>query len=104
MKKTFFVPAASNVTVEVPDPIITETIVPVTVPPDPGVNKPPVARAGLDQTITLPANSVILDGSSSTDPENNIRTYVWRKIFGPSCLIKNPSLPVTEGPENFDHL
>lgn len=95
MKKTFFVASASNVTVEVPDPVITETIVPVVVDPDP-TNKPPIARAGSDQSITLPVNSVTLDGSGSTDPENKIKSFGWRKVFGPSCTIKNPSLAVTE--------
>lgn len=96
MQKTFVVNQPSTVTVSVPDPVITETIVPIVITPDPGVNKPPVARAGSDVTITLPVNSVILDGSSSTDPENKINTYGWRKVFGPSCLIKNPSLAITE--------
>lgn len=95
MKKTFFVPSASTVTVEVPDPVITETIVPVVVDPDP-TNKPPIARAGSDQTINLPVNSVILDGSGSTDPENKIKSWGWRKVWGPSCTIKNPSLAITE--------
>lgn len=96
MKKTFFVPANSNVTVETPEPYINETIVPVVVvPPDP-TNKPPIARAGADQIIILPTNSVRLDASGSTDPENKIKAYVWRKIIGPSCVIKNPSLAVTD--------
>lgn len=49
-----------------------------------GINHPPVARAGDDQSITLPANSVRLDGSRSSDPENNIIAYAWTKISGPS--------------------
>ncbi|MFY7839243.1 MAG: PKD domain-containing protein [Lacibacter sp.] len=47
-------------------------------------NRPPVAMAGEDQTITLPVNKVLLDGSSSTDPDNNIIGYAWRKIAGPA--------------------
>ncbi len=50
---------------------------------DPAVNQPPFANAGPDQTITLPINSVNLDGSGSTDPENNITSYAWIKISGP---------------------
>jgi hypothetical protein len=46
-------------------------------------NRPPVARAGQDQTITLPVNKALLDGSGSTDPDNNIIGYAWRKIAGP---------------------
>ncbi len=54
---------------------------------DPGqTNRPPVANAGSDQTIILLTNSVNLDGSSSTDPDNNITSYAWSKISGPSSF------------------
>jgi len=46
-------------------------------------NRPPLANAGVDQIITLPNNVVTLDGSGSTDPDNNITGYVWAKISGP---------------------
>jgi hypothetical protein len=49
-------------------------------------NQPPIACAGPDQTITLPANSVLLDGSCSTDPENSITGYIWTKISGPASF------------------
>jgi hypothetical protein len=56
-------------------------------------NRPPVANAGPDHTITLPINSVNLDGSGSTDPDNNIISYVWTKITGPSSFdISNPNV------------
>jgi hypothetical protein len=55
-------------------------------------NKPPIAVAGNDTTITLPANTINLDGSKSTDPDNNITTYTWTKIEGPSSFsIANAS-------------
>lgn len=47
-------------------------------------NHPPIANAGADQTITLPTDNVTLNGSGSTDPDNNIVSYVWTKISGPS--------------------
>lgn len=47
-------------------------------------NRPPVANAGADQTISLPVNIITLDGTGSTDPDNNITDYVWTKISGPS--------------------
>ncbi|HET9825375.1 MAG TPA: PKD domain-containing protein [Chitinophagaceae bacterium] len=50
-------------------------------------NRPPVANAGPDQTITLPLNTATLDGSGSTDPDNNITAYSWRKLTGPSSFI-----------------
>jgi hypothetical protein len=62
----------------------------VTLPASAFLNHPPVANAGADQTITLPTSTVNLDGSGSTDPDNNITGYVWTKISGPSSFnIKN---------------
>jgi hypothetical protein len=48
------------------------------------VNQPPVANAGADIIITLPTNSVSLNGTASTDPDGSIATYLWTKISGPS--------------------
>jgi len=45
---------------------------------------PPVANAGSDQTITLPQNSIALDGTASSAPAGNIADYLWTKISGPS--------------------
>ncbi len=55
-------------------------------PPPPSANRPPVANAGPDQTITISTNTINLNGSGSTDPDNNITTYAWRGIFGSSSL------------------
>src|SRR5687768_6634831 len=43
-------------------------------------NKAPIAKAGDDQTIVLPKDSVIMDGSSSTDADGTIKSYKWIKI------------------------
>jgi hypothetical protein len=60
-------------------------------------NTRPVANAGPDQTITLPVNTVTLDGSHSTDPENNITAYAWTKIAGPSAFtIANANAAETQ--------
>jgi hypothetical protein len=48
-------------------------------------NQPPVANAGADQTVTIPHDgnpatntiSINLDGSASSDPENDPLTYSW---------------------------
>lgn len=48
------------------------------------INHPPVANAGNDISLVLPTDSTTLDGSASTDPENNISSYTWRKISGPA--------------------
>jgi hypothetical protein len=55
-------------------------------PPGKGKPRPPVANAGSDQTITLPTNTVALDGSASTDTNNDIASYLWTKISGPSSF------------------
>ncbi len=49
------------------------------------VNRPPVANAGADQTTTLPANTAVLSGTGSNDPDGTITTYAWSKISGPNA-------------------
>jgi len=49
-------------------------------------NRPPVANAGADQTITLPTNTTTIDGNGSTDPDNNITSFAWTKVSGPSSF------------------
>jgi Tol biopolymer transport system component len=62
-----------------------------------GKPRPPVANAGPDQTIILPTNTVALDGSASTDPNNNITSYLWTKISGPlSFTIANANAVQTQ--------
>lgn len=48
------------------------------------VSSPPVADAGSNQTITLPVNSISLDGTKSTAPAGSISSYSWTKLSGPS--------------------
>jgi len=60
-------------------------------------NKPPIAIAGLDQAITLPTDSILLDGSTSSDPDGMISSYLWTKISGPvSSNIIKPSNSITK--------
>ena len=47
-------------------------------------NKPPTAMAGSDQILTLPTDSISLDGSSSSDPDGTISDWRWTKISGPA--------------------
>lgn len=57
------------------------------------VNHPPVAVAGNDTTLVLPKNSILLNGSNSWDPDNNITSYAWQKLSGPSsATISDPTL------------
>ncbi|RAJ79935.1 REJ domain-containing protein [Chitinophaga dinghuensis] len=57
---------------------------------DAAVNKPPVANAGSNFTITLPATAQ-LDGSASSDPDGTITTYKWTQVSGPNTAgISSP--------------
>jgi hypothetical protein len=56
-------------------------------------NQPPIAKAGIDQTIILPTNAVTLDGGGSIDPDGSIVLYSWKQITGPNqSAIGNSSL------------
>jgi predicted esterase len=55
----------------------------VTVNVNAAANTPPVANAGPDKSITLPANSVALTGSG-TDANGTITAYAWTKTAGPA--------------------
>lgn len=57
-------------------------------------NQPPVANAGSNQTITLPTNSVQLNGSASSDPEGAIRGYRWEQVSGPSTATLSAAASV----------
>ncbi|MBP6025490.1 PKD domain-containing protein [Ferruginibacter sp.] len=55
----------------------------------------PTANAGVDQTITLPTNAVILSGNG-TDIDGIITNYNWTKISGPAAgIITNPTTAAT---------
>lgn len=59
-------------------------------------NKPPIAIAGIDQTIVLPKDSVTLNGSASIDPDGTIISYIWIKISGPAqSNIMKPDSSIT---------
>jgi hypothetical protein len=47
-------------------------------------NQSPVAIAGSDTTIYLPASSFQLNASNSYDPDGNITLYQWQEISGPN--------------------
>lgn len=52
----------------------------------------PKANAGPDQIISLPVDSVLLDGSASKDANGNIEKFIWKKASGPASFnIIKPS-------------
>jgi N-acetylneuraminic acid mutarotase len=62
-----------------------------------GNNKPPIAIAGNDTAITFPLDSVLLDGSKSSDPDGKISEWKWTKIAGPaSVTIANANAVTTQ--------
>jgi hypothetical protein len=54
------------------------------------VNDPPAADAGPDQTVSE-SSTVMLDGSSSTDPDDGIATFEWSQTDGPSVVLSSTS-------------
>ncbi len=57
------------------------------------LNLSPTANAGVDKTITLPTNSVTLNGLGS-DSDGTITSYAWSKVSG-SGSISSPSSATT---------
>jgi len=55
-----------------------------------GTNKSPTANAGPDQ-YAYADDIVTLDGSGSTDPDNNIVTYLWEQIGEPTVTLLDPN-------------
>ncbi|MGI9552580.1 MAG: PKD domain-containing protein, partial [Aurantibacter sp.] len=55
----------------------------VIVNPEPNTD-PPLANAGTDQNITLPTNSIVLNGSGS-DPDGGNVTFAWTQTSGPNA-------------------
>ncbi|MGL5359602.1 MAG: PKD domain-containing protein, partial [Shewanella sp.] len=53
----------------------------------PPVNKPPIANAGKDHSVTGPVE-LILDGSASRDPENGQLSYHWQQVSGPKANLE----------------
>lgn len=52
----------------------------------------PIANAGSDFKVIMPANSGSLDGSASTESGGNTLTFAWTQNYGPSVAnISNPS-------------
>ncbi len=59
--------------------------------PPPPVNRPPTVDAGADQTMTLPADTVSLNGVASNDglPQGSALGVSWTKVSGPGPVNVN---------------
>jgi hypothetical protein len=57
-------------------------------------SKPPVANAGLDQTVDS-GDVVTLDGYNSTDSDDRIVSYLWQQIEGPPVTLQNAAAMTT---------
>ncbi len=70
-------------------------------------NKPPVANAGTDRVITLPATSCSLAGTG-TDPDGTISKYSWRQVSGAVAVMSGATTAtlnlsaMTEGTSRFE--
>ena len=71
----------------------------------------PVADAGPDQTLTLAASIVQLNGSGSSDPDGTITAHLWTQIAGPAAVLSsataaNPtvSIPANPGPRIYSFM
>jgi hypothetical protein len=55
-----------------------------------GVNQPPKANAGANQSIATPISSVTLTGSGA-DVDGTIAAYAWVQTGGPAAMISTPA-------------
>lgn len=60
----------------------------ITVNPVVGLNNPPLANAGADQTVAELSN-VTLSGAGSTDADGSIQAYQWQQQSGPNVVLSN---------------
>jgi hypothetical protein len=59
-------------------------------------NTPPVVDAGVNQTVQLPAASITLTGTATTEAGTTIRAYLWSMVSGPNVpVITSPGSATT---------
>lgn len=57
-------------------------------------NIPPTVNAGSDQSITLPTNTVVLNGTGA-DVDGTITSYKWEKLSGSGAIV-SPNAATTQ--------
>ncbi|ANU07434.1 autotransporter outer membrane beta-barrel domain-containing protein [Paraurantiacibacter namhicola] len=77
-----FQPGAVLIRILIPDSLIPASCKPPT-------NQAPTADAGADVANVVPGSTVTLDGSASTDPDNDALTYSWVQVSGPAVTLTN---------------
>jgi dienelactone hydrolase len=55
-------------------------------------NKAPIAKAGPDRTLTLPANSLYLRGNAN-DADGKVVSYKWTKVSGGTASLSGTTSP-----------
>lgn len=63
---------------------------------------PPVANAGENVTVILPASTATLDGSLSSDPEGQTLNYIWEQVYGPSLITFSDNAVVSPDISNLE--
>jgi hypothetical protein len=63
-----------------------------------GINQPPIAVAKTDSSssskVVKEGDKVILNGKSSSDPNGDSLTYLWKQIFGDSTLLHRQNIHI----------
>ena len=62
------------------------SVAPLRTPQACAVNLPPVANAGLDDTVDE-GEGVMLSAALSSDPDNGVLAYSWTQVAGPTVLL-----------------
>ena len=73
------------------------------VPPPPTENKPPTADVGPDQTGAREGALVALDGSVSSDPDDDPLRYRWNQLSGVPVVLSSQNIvnPIVTAPEGL---
>jgi endoglucanase Acf2 len=63
---------------------------------------PPIANAGDNVMVIIPASAATLDGSLSNDPDGAAITYQWSQLYGPSAITFNDPTVVSPTISNLE--